>query len=101
MKKWMLIISIAFFMSLTACDNTDEPDNENKDEPNDPIESITISFETNGGSTLSALTLEEGSSLSEPNDPSKPGYTFRGWSTSRYALDPFDFDASLESNMTL
>ena len=99
MKKWMLIISIAFFMSLTACDNTDTSDNE--DDNKEDTRTITVNFETNGGTSMDPLTIEEGTLLNPPDEPTKQGYAFNGWSTSRYVLDPFDFDLSLDSDMTL
>ena len=42
----------------------------------------TVTFNTNGGSTVSSKTAENGSKITLPT-PTKDGYTFKGWSTDR------------------
>lgn len=39
----------------------------------------TISFVSNGGSSVNPITAEEGSVISAPANPTKTGYTFAGW----------------------
>jgi uncharacterized repeat protein (TIGR02543 family) len=39
----------------------------------------TVTFNSNGGSAVTAITQEEGTSVSAPTDPTKAGYTFAGW----------------------
>ena len=41
----------------------------------------TISFETNGGSTVTSITQEIGSRITPPASPTRDGYTFAGWYT--------------------
>lgn len=68
-----------------------------------PVLTYTVTFETNGGSSVAPyLDVEEGSFIDEPSSPTKDGYTFAGWFTSQ-ALDiAFNFDqAQIESNITL
>ena len=43
----------------------------------------TISFEENGGTEVADITAGYGSEVSEPNEPTKLGYTFGGWYTDR------------------
>lgn len=43
------------------------------------VENITISFDTNGGSKVNSITINKGSELSLPTDPTKNGYDFEGW----------------------
>ena len=43
------------------------------------INQYTITFNTNGGSSVSTITGNYGDSFSSPNDPTKEGYTFNGW----------------------
>ena len=45
------------------------------------VDEHTISFETNGGSSLSDLPAADGYTASEPTTPTKEGYTFSGWYT--------------------
>ena len=40
---------------------------------------FTVSFETNGGGTISERSVEAGSLLMRPSEPVKEGYIFEGW----------------------
>ena len=44
-----------------------------------PANQSTVTFNSNGGSAVTAITQEEGTSVSAPTDPTKSGYTFAGW----------------------
>lgn len=39
-----------------------------------------VEFNTNGGSSIDAVTVEYGTTVIKPIDPTKEGYTFKGWS---------------------
>ena len=39
----------------------------------------TITFDTDGGSEVKAVTAVSGTAISAPEDPTKTGYTFAGW----------------------
>lgn len=41
--------------------------------------SITVSFNSNGGSDIPAITFSEGSLFALPDNPNRSGYTFDGW----------------------
>ena len=43
------------------------------------INQYTISFETNGGTEVEAITQNYATSVSAPSDPAKNGYKFAGW----------------------
>ena len=43
------------------------------------INQYTISFDTSGGSVVSPITQDYGSTVVKPLDPTKEGYTFAGW----------------------
>ena len=45
------------------------------------INQYTITFDTDGGSSISAITQNYGTAISEPSDPTKVGHTFAGWDT--------------------
>ena len=43
------------------------------------VNQYTISFDTDGGSAVSSITQDYGSTIVKPLDPTKIGYTFAGW----------------------
>ena len=43
------------------------------------VNQYTITFDTSGGSTVSSITQDYGSTIVKPLDPTKEGYTFAGW----------------------
>ena len=43
------------------------------------VKQYTITFDTDGGSTVSPITQDYGSAVVKPLDPTKTGYTFLGW----------------------
>ncbi|MBE6699123.1 MAG: hypothetical protein E7584_02650 [Ruminococcaceae bacterium] len=43
------------------------------------INQYTITFDTVGGNTIAAITLDFGADVTAPADPTKTGYTFAGW----------------------
>ncbi len=50
-----------------------------KENESDIKETYTITFNSNGGSSVNPITAEEGSAISMPVNPTKTGYTFAGW----------------------
>ena len=46
------------------------------------IESYTINFDAAGGSKVGSITAEYGAPITMPDDPTKTGYSFAGWSES-------------------
>ena len=61
----------------------------------------TISFETSGGSTVSAQTVDEGTKIVSPQDPTRSGYTFAGWYTDAGYGSRVSFPLTVTSDMTL
>ena len=39
----------------------------------------TVSFDTEGGTAVPEQTVDDGARIQKPEDPTKPGYTFSGW----------------------
>lgn len=60
-----------------------------------------VSFETNGGSTVKKQQITEGKTATEPQNPTKTGYTFGGWYKDKDLTSAYDFSAAVSSDMTL
>ena len=43
------------------------------------INQYTITFDTNGGSDIAPITQDYGTEITAPDNPTRKGYTFRGW----------------------
>ena len=43
------------------------------------INQYTISFDTNGGSEIAPITQDYGTEITAPDNPTRKGYTFKGW----------------------
>ena len=43
------------------------------------INQYTITFDTNGGSEIAPITQEYGTEITAPENPTRKGYTFKGW----------------------
>ncbi len=57
-----------------------------------------ITFDTNGGNTISAVEVAENGKIKKPEDPEKEGYKFVGW---YYNDELFDFDTKVNKNIKL
>jgi uncharacterized repeat protein (TIGR02543 family) len=62
----------------------------------------TITFNTNGGSSVPSQTLFKGESVTRPYDPYKAGFIFSGWYKDNTTfLEPYDFSFIPKQDMTL
>ena len=52
------------------------------------INQYTITFDTNGGSAVAPITQDYGTAITAPENPTKQGYTFAGWSEAVPATMP-------------
>lgn len=62
------------------------------------IVTCTVTFDSNGGSAVTAQTVESGNKATKPADPTKEGYTFKGWT---YKGSPYNFSKPVAENITL
>lgn len=61
-------------------------------------ETVTISFDSAGGSFVEDLVIKAGTATTPPSDPTRDGYSFDGW----YLDDQkFDFSEPVEEDITL
>ena len=77
-------------------DNNDN-DDENKDTEN-KVTKYVVTFDSEGGSSVSKQTIEEGKTAKEPKDPTKSGYTFKGW---YLGSTKYNFSNKVTKNITL
>ncbi|MDG0889326.1 InlB B-repeat-containing protein [Paracholeplasma manati] len=65
------------------------------------INQYTITFESNGGSTVTALTGDYQTLITKPINPIKVGYTFIDWYLEPAFTTPYVFNTMGSSNITL
>ena len=64
--------------------------------------SYTVTFNTNGGSTVNPQTIAAGEHVTKPADPTKDGFTFDGWYKDAGLTKPFDFvNETINADTTL
>ena len=65
----------------------------------EPVHTLyTVSFNTDGGSSIDSVKIEENNTIREPESPSKDGYTFVGWYHNNKV---FDFTTPITNDITL
>lgn len=80
----LLVVSCLF---LTACGCTKED--------------YKVTFDSNGGSSVSSQTVEKGETAKKPTDPTREGYTFDGWFIDINSDDEYSFSTKVTKNITL
>ncbi|NTW29251.1 MAG: tandem-95 repeat protein [Coriobacteriia bacterium] len=66
------------------------------------VNSYTITFESNGGSAVGAITLDYGSAVASPTpDPTREEYTFAGWYSDAGLTTPYTFSTMPAASITL
>jgi len=60
----------------------------------------TVSFNTNGGSTVESQTVEKGSTPTIPTAPTRDGYTFTGWYLDSSCTASASFQAPITGDIT-
>jgi uncharacterized repeat protein (TIGR02543 family) len=65
------------------------------------INQYTITFETNGGTNIEAITQDYNTTVEEQSEPKRDGYIFSGWYSDNNLLTPYVLSAMPASNITL
>ncbi len=65
------------------------------------VNQYTITFESNGGSAVSSITDNYNSTVSQPSDPTRAGYTFDGWYSDNNLTNSYTFNTMAAQNITL
>ncbi|HUM84076.1 MAG TPA: InlB B-repeat-containing protein [Lachnospiraceae bacterium] len=61
---------------------------------------VTVTFDTQGGSTVNSQPITAGTCAVKPTDPTRTGYKFAGW-TKTATTDPYNFSTVVTSDITL
>ena len=65
------------------------------------LNTYTVSFNTQGGSTVPAQTVSHGEMVNKPADPTKTGFAFTNWYNESACLNLWDFTTPVTSDITL
>lgn len=57
----------------------------------EPRPKYTITFDSQGGTDVTARVLPQGAAIYPPTAPTRSGYTFAGWYTDESCTQPYDF----------
>jgi len=99
MKKIVILIMLMLLLvALISCENSNKDSNSDTDFDSN-IETVVVSFNTNGAEEMPDRTVIKGNSTFEPpTQPEKRGYIFDGW----YFNDvKWNFANKVTENMTL
>ncbi|MBQ9736870.1 MAG: InlB B-repeat-containing protein [Clostridia bacterium] len=61
----------------------------------------TVSFDTDGGSTVASQTVNKGSKVIAPAQPTKANHSFTGWYTDSACKNKYNFDTAVTTSFTL
>ena len=107
LRSTALLLCAVMFFGFTGCDMpVSESSDTGYDTPaSKPVE-FTVKFETNGGSDVAQITIEEGKLIVKPDNPSKAttaeaSYTFDGWYLDKEFTTAFNFEGPITSDITL
>ncbi len=94
-KKPLILSTLILFMAVVVVTAYClVPSNEIKE-----LEKYNIKFDSDGGNSIAAIEIEEGSSLNElPEDPTREGYIFVGW---MLGDELYDFSQGISGDLTL
>lgn len=65
------------------------------------VTGYTVTFEVNGGSAVDAQKVVSGAQATKPADPTRSGYTFKGWYSDSGLTTAFDFTAAITADTTI
>ena len=63
--------------------------------------SVTVTFDSQGGSEVASQTVTVGTAVAQPDDPVRSGYSFQGWYTAVDGETAWDFADPVQTDMTL
>jgi uncharacterized repeat protein (TIGR02543 family) len=99
-KKYLFVLLLVIVLLAGGCFKKPDNQNNNNNEPTPEVkEKVTITFDTDGGNTISSMTVEKGSTIELPT-PQKEDAEFLGWYIGEEAVDntkKYDEDTTLKA----
>jgi uncharacterized repeat protein (TIGR02543 family) len=65
------------------------------------VNTYTVTFNSNGGSTVTSQAVQQGQTATQPPTPTKAGNTFGGWYSDAALSSPFNFSTPIVADITL
>lgn len=84
--------------SNTDTNNTTKPSTKPVEPEKPTVTKYTVTFNSNGGSSVSKQTVESGKAATKPSNPTRSGYTFKGWYLNG---TEYNFSNKVTGNITL
>jgi hypothetical protein len=108
MKKALILVLASSFL-LFSCGGNDSPASEELSSSSEsslvsseaPVTTWTITFNSNGGSSVASQKVKDGGKAAKPADPGKANAKFLGWCSDSYCTTIFDFSIAIHANWTL
>lgn len=69
--------------------------------PEAEVTKYTVTFKSDENTVINTVTVKEGNSVGEPENPVKDGYQFDGWYTDVNCTDKYDFNTVVSADLTL
>lgn len=69
--------------------------------PEAEVTKYTVTFKSDENTVINTMTVKEGNSVGEPENPVKDGYQFDGWYTDVNCTDKYDFNTVVSADLTL
>ncbi len=60
-----------------------------------------VAFNSNGGSAIAAKEITIGTKIEKPDNPTKDGYTFKGWFSNSELTESFDFEKEINTDTVI
>lgn len=94
MKKF-IHFSFLVLTTLALCTGCSDP------EQLDTKLEVTVTFDSQGGSAVAPITVEQGMKITRPADPTKAGFTFENWYSDTALTTVYAFSTPVIVNLTL
>lgn len=81
--------------------SSDDSSSSSSSSTSSEVTKYTISFDSKGGSDITAITVNEGTVATKPTDPTYEGFDFGGWYKETEITNAYDWTSTVNSNFTL